>query len=158
MNKEDTMKTTIEQLAPNGDWGSWIDQNTEDKRSPSEVKLRQILESRRYLQSLGLTKNNRKADLIMIRQLISHWLYHKTKLTLKDIGLILDKHHSTLISGRRKINGLKSIGDKSIDKTNIKIQHVIERLSVELEDQILTEFEVRNKAKMLKDREYKKTA
>jgi len=74
----------------------------------------------------NLRLKNRSRNLSDIRHIICYYYMNNTKLTTMEIGYLIERDHSTVVHGNKKISMLIESNDKEI---NTKLGNFIEAIS-----------------------------
>ena len=93
---------------------AWISNynNAKSKKKLSVEDFRKVYEI--ILDDYKLTNyaDGRRADVVCIRQAIMKIARNRTQMTLKQIGEIWGKDHSTVIHGLRRVNNAYDTNDE----------------------------------------------
>ena len=93
---------------------AWISNynNAKSKKKLSAEDFRKVYD--KILDDYKLTNyaDGRRADVVCIRQAIMKIARNRTKMTLKQIGEIWGKDHSTVIHGLRRVNNAYDTNDE----------------------------------------------
>ena len=93
---------------------AWISNynNAKSKKKLSVEDFRKVYEI--ILEDYKLTDyaDGRRADVVCIRQAIMKIARNRTQMTLKQIGEIWKKDHSTVIHGLRRVNNAYDTNDE----------------------------------------------
>ena len=93
---------------------AWISNynNAKSKKKLSAEDFRKVYEI--ILEDYKLTNyaDGRRADVVCIRQAIMKIARNRTNMTLKQIGEIWGKDHSTIIHGLRRVNNAYDTNDE----------------------------------------------
>lgn len=93
---------------------AWISNynNAKSKKKLSVEDFRKVYEI--ILDDYKLTNyaNGRRADVVCIRQAVMKIARNRTQMTLKQIGEIWGKDHSTVIHGLRRVNNAYDTNDE----------------------------------------------
>lgn len=93
---------------------AWISNynNAKSKKKLSVEDFRKVYD--KILEDYKLTDyaDGRRADVVCIRQAIMKIARNRTNMTLKQIGEIWGKDHSTVIHGLRRVNNAYDTNDE----------------------------------------------
>lgn len=93
---------------------AWISNynNAKSKKKLSAEDFRKLYD--KILEDYKLTHyaDGRRADVVCIRQAIMKIARNRTNMTLKQIGEIWGKDHSTVIHGLRRVNNAYDTNDE----------------------------------------------
>ena len=93
---------------------AWISNynNAKSKKKLSVEDFRKVYD--KILEDYKLTdySDGRRADVVCIRQAIMKIARNRTQMTLKQIGEIWGKDHSTVIHGLRRVNNAYDTNDE----------------------------------------------
>ena len=93
---------------------AWISNynNAKSKKKLSAEDFRKVYD--KILEDYKLTDyaDGRRADVVCIRQAIMKIARNRTQMTLKQIGEIWGKDHSTVIHGLRRVNNAYDTNDE----------------------------------------------
>ena len=93
---------------------AWISNynNAKNKKKLSAEDFRKVYQT--ILEDYKLTDyaDGRRSDVVCIRQAIMKIARNRTNMTLKQIGEIWGKDHSTIIHGLRRVNNAYDTNDE----------------------------------------------